>query len=45
MSDLIDLLTCRLREHQQTRPEQPNENYPAWYHDRYEQWQRQEQDA
>ena len=43
MSDFIDLLTDHLHEHQHGKPEEPNERYPAWYHDRYEQWQRQDQ--
>ena len=43
MSDIIDLLTKRLRDHQQTRPETPNNRYPAWYHEQYEQWQREDQ--
>lgn len=43
MSDFINLLTDHLREHQQSKPEEPNERYPAWEHDRYEQWQRRDQ--
>lgn len=43
MSNLIDLLTDHLREHQQNKPEEPNERFPLWCHDQYEHWQREDQ--
>lgn len=43
MNNIIDLLTRQLHEHQQARPETPTERYPAWYHDQFEQWQREDQ--
>ena len=40
MSELIDLLIKELRKHQKKRPDEPNDNFPMWYHDQYEKWQR-----
>lgn len=42
MSSIIDLLTAKLWEHQQARPEEPNERYPTWCHDQFEAWQRED---
>lgn len=40
MSEIIDLLVEELREHQKIQPDEPNDNFPMWYHDQYEKWQR-----
>ena len=40
MSNLSNLLIEELREHQKKRPDEPNDNFPMWYHDQYEKWQR-----
>ena len=43
MSNIINLLIEELREHQKKRPDVPNDRFPMWYHDQYEQWQREDQ--
>ena len=43
MSNLINLLIEELREHQKKQPDEPNDNFPMWCHDQYDQWQREDQ--
>ena len=42
MSNVINLLIEELREHQKKRPNEPNDNFPMWCHDQYENWQRED---
>ena len=39
-SEMINLLIEELREHRKKRPDEPNDNFPMWCHDQYEEWQR-----